>query len=709
MKSRSALERPRKRAFLQHGGIRRTLLFILGAMVLGVGTYALAGFFGGPWLVDRWLGQYRDAAPGRTALRETVRFNPFTLVAEVVALQTRDEQAAAAFSVDRLVVDLAARSLLERRPVVSSIVLERPRIALGSVADLLALGRRARSTALYQARIDRFESTGGTFAAGLGTDRSIEFASLDLSLTGFDGRSGAAGQFSLDGVTAAQARLISGGSLAANLERADGQLRLDSLELGAVAARLGGIVGGAEPRGRIDLTADFDVTSLLTAPTLELSDASLELSALSLTPAAGLTVSADGAAASASLVLATSADGVDVSGRVEIDGARLSVQDSRVRPAQSFVLENAIVLATADADGDGLSLSVGGGLRGAGDATLTLRAPPEAAARRRVSIEATGLPATMLSSYAVDALGRPLAGGETDLDLDYSLNGSRVDGSLRIVARELAFAPQTADSATSVGGPSLELATALLEDTDGIIEIDLPFAGNTGTVRDAAGAALTARLATVTATPFDILEPLPDGARATANAVPFLPGDAALNDSALAMIARLADALNARPRLGMRVHGGYDATVDRDALARQQIELHVQLATAGPSTQARPAPVDFGSERAQDVLDEFAAERLPAERVAALANRFECEGAFVAVCKRTYYELIFDELVENEGITPTALNRLGRFRALSVVDALRQHGIADERIELVTGSDVVDSPFGVGLRVELTAAATALQ
>ena len=49
------------------------------------------------------------------------------------------------------------------------------------------------------------------------------------------------------------------------------------------------------------------------------------------------------------------------------------------------------------------------------------------------------------------------------------------------------------------------------------------------------------------------------------------------------------------------------------------------------------------------------------------------------------------------------LSRLGRFRAQSVVDALRQRGITDERIELVTGNNAVETPFGIGLPVELTA------
>ena len=57
----------------------------------------------------------------------------------------------------------------------------------------------------------------------------------------------------------------------------------------------------------------------------------------------------------------------------------------------------------------------------------------------------------------------------------------------------------------------------------------------------------------------------------------------------------------------------------------------------------------------------------------------------------------------NEEIASTTLNRLGRFRAQSVADALRQRGIADGRIEVGAGS-VVETPYGVGLPVDLVVA-----
>jgi hypothetical protein len=670
---------------------------MLGAAGLAVGLYAIAGFFGAPWLVDRWIAQYGAAEPGREVSRSALSFNPFTLVAEIVGLEARDRAAGTALAADRIVVDFAASSLTGLEPVVSSVLIERPRIELESTDRLSALGRRALTMAPAGARIDRLDLTNGSLAAGAGTDRPLDLTRLDLSLTGYDRESGTDARFELEATTGGGAGIAGSGSVGADLERATGQLRIDGLDLASAANRIGGALGAAEPGGRIDLTADFSATSLLGQPRFELGDASLAASELASMRIDGLNVSADAADAAGRFTLVPRDDGIDLGGRLEIERIRLAVTDARITPPQTFVFDEAAVLATLDADSGELTLNLGGDLSGAGDAAVTVRALPEAAGGSRVSIEAANLPATMLSAYAAGTVGRELTGGEVDLALEYALSGSRVDGSLRLMTRRLELAAD--GGAADNRGGSVGLAAALLESADGVIEIDLPFAGNAGSVREAAGAALEARIAAVTETPFDALAPLiGDDA---VNTVPFLPGDAALTDRALATVAQLAAALEARPRLGMRVHAGYQPSVDRDALARQQIELHVELATAGPGGR-QPGAVDVGSPRVRDVLDEFAGERLQPERLDVLRGRYRCEGELAAVCERAYYEAVFDALVVNEEITPTALSRLARFRALTVIDALTQRGVAAGRIELVTGGDVVDTAFGIGLPVELT-------
>lgn len=697
---RSTRNNTRKRAFRRRGRIRRVLLFVVGPIALVVGSYTLAGFYGGSWLLDRWLGGYLPGGPASAGAERTVRFNPFTLVAEIVALEIEDPATGATFAADRIVADLAAISLAQRRPVFRSVLVEQPRIVVASLADLSMLGRIARTSPLDRSRLDDLELQSGTLAAGLGTSAPLELTRFDASLTGLDAGSGAAGRLRFDAVTASGVNVESEGSLAANLERSDGQLRLDALELGTAATGLGRIAAGA-PRGRLDLSAGYSATSLLTRPRLDLAGVRLDIPELSLMPADGLTVGSNGLTAAGSLTLEAAAAGLQLSGRIEADGARVVVHDARATPPQSFVVTDAAVLVTAEAGDGDLSLSLNGALDGAGAAMVSVRLPPAVNAGSTVSIEAAELPAARLSAYAVGALNRPLATGSTDLGLDYSVVNRRIDGSLHLVARNLGFTSRLArETGDSIDQASLELAAALLETPDGAIELDLPFTGNTGSARDAVTAALGQRVARLADAPFEALAPL-IGRAADANAVVFRPGDAALGEAAITAVRRLAGALMVRPRLGVRVLGGYDAAVDRDELARQQVELHVQLATADPSARNRPAPVDLDSARVQDVLDEFATERLPDPRVADLAARYECRDT--QPCRRAYYAQIFDALVANEEIAPSSLSRLGRFRAQSVAEALAMEGIDPERIEVTTGAGIAATASGVALPVELTA------
>jgi len=320
-----------------------------------------------------------------------------------------------------------------------------------------------------------------------------------------------------------------------------------------------------------------------------------------------------------------------------------------------------------------------------------------------MKLAATSLPAAVLSPYAAAAVGQELAAGTYDLAVDYRQSAGRVAGDVRVSASGAAFA--AAELPPGPGAYALELAVALLENTDGRVELAAAFSGDASDVRGHIGAALEARAADLAAAPFLALAafvPQPDGAAGSLQSVSFAPGETELGPQAQATVDALAAALAQRPRLGVRVHGAVDPEADRLALARSQIELHVTLATAGAVFQARPEPVDFASPRAQDILDEFAGERLPPERVTAIARSFNCGENPPPACRTAYYAAIFDALAANEPIPESTVTRLGRFRAQAVAEAFEQRGIGAERIAVVAGAARTSAGAdGVELPLEL--------
>jgi len=222
-------------------------------------------------------------------------------------------------------------------------------------------------------------------------------------------------------------------------------------------------------------------------------------------------------------------------------------------------------------------------------------------------------------------------------------------------------------------------AVALLEEPDGTITIQVPITPGPPVAAQLIDA-IRARLSELNAAPLAALAELIGHDAAAIGTVEFIPGSAETTAAGDGALNALAAALNRRPRVGVAVESRADAPADRMALARSQVELHVVLATAAAEPQARAAAIDFESPRAQDVLDEFARERLGAERVATIGSLFGPVGQLPAVARSGFYRALFDALAAQERINDAALRRLARFRVRATAGALATRGVDPARV-----------------------------
>lgn len=326
-------------------------------------------------------------------------------------------------------------------------------------------------------------------------------------------------------------------------------------------------------------------------------------------------------------------------------------------------------------------------------------ARPREKSRARIGLHHFDL--SPISPYLVGLLDRSLLAGRMDLDTDLSIEESTLSLDTDIVAEDLRFdapSPGVAGSDDAGRGLPVETAMALLEDDAGRITIDVPvisrpLADGTG-VAALFSTAVADYLRSLTAAPFrylaDCLErPDMDLAR-----LPFPPGSAEIRPDAAASITLLNRALEARPLLALKVFPGLDEDADRAALARKEILLHVNLATsAGLPGEPAPQSLDFDDPIVRDVLDEFAADRLPPARRAALAQRNPQRDL-------SYYRAVFDALVDNEDVSLPALVRLARYRAQAVAEKLAVAKTDRDRVRLA--EEIVLSPPGNAGRPEVT-------
>lgn len=111
----------------------RVLVWIAAAVLL----YTVAGFFGLPYIARAQLEKRLTAELERPVQVERVEFNPFNLKAAVEGVRVggRDGAEPGLASLDRLDVDLAWRSVIERAPVIQRLKLTKPHLRLVREAD----------------------------------------------------------------------------------------------------------------------------------------------------------------------------------------------------------------------------------------------------------------------------------------------------------------------------------------------------------------------------------------------------------------------------------------------------------------------------------------------------------------------------------------------------------------------------------------------
>jgi hypothetical protein len=680
--SKSSIRRTKRR--------RRWLLLVLGIAVCAA-VYEVGARLAVPHLVERVLLSYEAQSPGRAASVARVVVAPFRLGIEMIDLRFSDSEAGLAVTVPRMRGRFAARSVLAWRVVFDTLDLEAPSIVLTRGWD--SSGALLSASLLESVRVAQLRTSGATFEIaeqGGSAERRLLLQDMTLGITELDARAQSAGSYILSAGNRGGVELASAGVLAAGFAGAQGRLTVSRLALEDLRPWLQAPLVALAPQGLLTVSGDYTVNAVAGRPAFELSAARAELVDFVFLPHADVQLR------SALIEFQVHATFAYEGGRgwsrteLDLEGERFELIDARLSPPLAVdLIEAAGTVAFGSAAGaDGNPGDVGDSRL---DASLDLRAQLTggdavtlSTQPGRMALSLRAVPATLLSPYSEVTFGQALANGRVDLGFDYTRRGERLEGALRLAVAGLDLQAPAAGQAIDTGAP-LPLAAALLEDANGDIRTSVPFAADTSAnVAAALAGALRARVAALAAAPFDVLGLVVARPGSSLRVFDFEPGAAALGSAAQSNVAALADTLQIRPRLNVRVHGDFDPSADREALAVQQIELHVLLATAGPTLRARPERVNFASPRAQDVLDEFAGERLGPGRLAAIAARYpvESNAATPAGERGAYYGAVFDALVANEPIEAAALQRLSRFRAQALVDALAAQGVAPERLAL---------------------------
>ena len=214
-----------------------------------------------------------------------------------------------------------------------------------------------------------------------------------------------------------------------------------------------------------------------------------------------------------------------------------------------------------------------------------------------------------LTPYAGKFAGRTIQSGKLSLDLEYKINQRKLNGENKIAFDNLTLGDRV-DSKDATNFP-LDLALALLRDSNGVIELGLPVQGSLDEPQFSFGGlvwkAIVNVLSKIATAPFRALGALLGGNGEAFESVIFEPGEARLLPPEREKLAKLAKALQQRPQLKLAIEGRFDKALDREALADNVVKLEIsKRAGMKPPAANEPLIISFSDAKVQAALDEMA-------------------------------------------------------------------------------------------------------
>ncbi|MFZ5547230.1 MAG: DUF748 domain-containing protein [Pseudomonadota bacterium] len=294
-----------------------------------------------------------------------------------------------------------------------------------------------------------------------------------------------------------------------------------------------------------------------------------------------------------------------------------------------------------------------------------------------VQARASDLELAPLSPYAGKYAGYAIERGKLTMDVAYRIEADgRLDARNKIVLNQLTFGERI-ESADATKLPVL-LAVALLKDSRGVIDLDLPIGGSINDPEFSIGGVvikIIVNLLTKALTaPFSLLA---GGGGEDLSQVEFQPGTARLADGADVVIDKVARALAERSALQMTVTGAADPQSEREAIqaawldGRLTAEWRKERLRAGHAADA-VAPTSWApDERARLVRRLYADTPLPNKPRNVLGLAKDIPPVEMEALLRSSHVVSTDNARE-----------LALQRGLAVRDALLAKGLPSERLFL---------------------------
>lgn len=195
-----------------------------------------------------------------------------------------------------------------------------------------------------------------------------------------------------------------------------------------------------------------------------------------------------------------------------------------------------------------------------------------------------------LSPYTLKYAGHGIERGKLSMDVSYRIEPSgQLSASNQIILNQLRFGDR--DPGSTAPNLPLKLAVALLADSDGVIDINLPISGSLNDPQFRVGPIIVKLIFNLIGkaitSPFSLIAHAFGGGGEELNHITFAPGSATLSEVSRQKLDGVAKAMASRPALQLTITGESDLDAERNGYRQTRLndmllaEKRRQLARAG--------------------------------------------------------------------------------------------------------------------------------
>ena len=289
---------------------------------------------------------------------------------------------------------------------------------------------------------------------------------------------------------------------------------------------------------------------------------------------------------------------------------------------------------------------------------------------------------TTLTPYSGKFAGYRIRKGRLNLDLHYQIEKGQLNAENKLLLEDLQLGEKV-DSKDAVDLP-VRLAVALLKDTKGNIDIQLPVQGNLNdpqfSVMPIVWQTLRNLVLRAAQAPFKFIGGLVGGGSSDLGQVQFAAGSSELDAAAQKSLDTLASALKKRPALLLEVEGTSARNSDGPQVAAQRLEREYQatqyriLQRNGDNVPADPGQLVVDEDDKPALLEGIYRARLKQQPPAEWKELPDEERS------AKMREAVLQSWAGNVSL----LRRLGQARAASIKDYLVERGgLEDQRVHLL--------------------------